>query len=57
MRFLTLPLICGGLVASSITANAQDILDVKSDDPLVVAAYAKSASPSGVAYSIKHGCK
>ncbi|MDG1996204.1 MAG: hypothetical protein P8J14_06910, partial [Emcibacteraceae bacterium] len=53
MRFLTLPLICGGLMASSFAVNAQDALEAKSDDPLVVAGYAKSASPSGVAYRQK----
>lgn len=53
MRSLLLPLVIGGLVASAVSTHAQDILEKKSDDPLVQAAYANTATPSGVPYRDK----
>lgn len=53
MRTLLLPLVIGGLMASAVSTQAQDILEKKSDDPLVQAAYAKTATPSGVPYREK----
>lgn len=54
MRFLLFPLVCSSLMATSFAANAQDLLEKKSDDPLVQAAYAKTSTPSGVAYRDKN---
>ncbi|MBT5074391.1 MAG: hypothetical protein HOJ34_10775 [Kordiimonadaceae bacterium] len=49
MRLITLPLIFTGFIAAQFSASAQSVMD----DPLVVAAYAKTATPTGVQYSDK----
>lgn len=50
MKLLALPLVIGGLIAGAGTSFAQTAV---SDDPLVVEAYAKSATPSGSPYRNK----
>ncbi|MCC3859636.1 hypothetical protein [Pseudemcibacter aquimaris] len=53
MRTLLVPFICSSIFALTSPAVSQDILDRQSDDPLVTAAYAKTATPSGVPYREK----
>lgn len=53
MRILFLPMVLGGLLTSAIGANAQEMMEKRSDDPLVQAAYAKTETPSGVPYRDK----
>ncbi|MCP5380803.1 MAG: hypothetical protein H6912_00405 [Kordiimonadaceae bacterium] len=50
MKFIILPFILGGFLTLTIGAAAQSPV---ADDPLVIAAFAKSETPSGVAYREK----
>lgn len=50
MKLLALPIVIGGLIAGAGTSSAQISV---SDDPLVIAAYAKSVTPSGAEYRDK----